>query len=534
MRHTTQSVGDRSLTLARRYVTSFTAIWILSACSATSADMSEASFAPEGNGANSTTGSGDNAGAADDSSEAPEREVESNYESPIATSRAVWVANPKSGRVAVIDAVTLSVKTVDAGNGPTYLAAVPGAGDAAVVLNVLSDDATLLRVNGSSIDAKTFKTAHGLNSWSLSADGRWAIAWTDARKVTNAKKTQGFQDLTVVDLTGVVPPQVLAVGYRPLTVGFAGTSEAYAVTQDGISIVSLAGPTPALTKNVAISDDPLEDPGTRDVSVTPDGTLAIVRRDNNADLTFVSLATGIRSKFTLSGPVSDLDLSLTGDKAVAVVKKTGIASVLPIPQIVSDPLAAKSVTLTGETVGSVAISQSGSKALLYTNASDVERISVVSLDAAPTFRTIRLYAPVLAVFSTKSAEHAIAFHEASDDASPAFSLIPIEETLPAKIVSAEAPLTGIAFAEASDRAVITERGTSVYGAYLAHLPSMMVERYPLASPPSSVGIVDVARRAFISQEYPEGRITFIDLDTGLARTLTGFELSARVVEGSQP
>lgn len=533
MGYTTHDDGARSLARARRLAVSITSILILSACASTASDMSEAAFVPEGKGSGSA--SSDNAGAAaDDDATSPEREVESNYESPIATSRAVWVANPKSGRVAVIDAVTLGVKTVDAGNGPTYLAAVPGAEDAAIVLNVLSDDATLLRVNGASIETKTFKTAHGLNSWSLSADGHWAIAWTDARKVTNAKKTQGFQDLTVIDLTGAHAPQVLAVGYRPLRVGFAGTTEAYAVTQDGISIVDLTGATPELTKNVAISDDPLEDPGTRDVSVTQDGSLALIRRDNNADVTFVSLATGTRSKLTLSGPVSDLDLSPNGDKAVAVVKKTGIASVLPIPQIVSDPLAAKSVTLTGETVGSVAISQSGSKAVLYSNASEVERISVVSLSAAPTFRTIRLYAPVLAVFSTKSAEHAVAFHDTTDEAAPAFSLIPIEETLPAKIVSANAPLAGIAFAEASDRAVITERSSSVYGAYLAHLPSMMVERYPLASPPSSVGIVDVARRAFISQEYPEGRITFIDLDTGLARTLTGFELSARVVEGSKP
>ena len=41
-----------------------------------------------------------------------------------------------------------------------------------------------------------------------------------------------------------------------------------------------------------------------------------------------------------------------------------------------------------------------------------------------------------------------------------------------------------------------------------------------------------ARRAWIAQEHPEGRITFIDLDSGQARTITGFELGARVVDGS--
>ena len=62
----------------------------------------------------------------------------------------------------------------------------------------------------------------------------------------------------------------------------------------------------------------------------------------------------------------------------------------------------------------------------------------------------------------------------------------------------------------------------------------MVDRYDLASPPIAVGVVAGARRAFIAQEHPEGRLTFVDLETGIARTLTGFELASRVVDGSKP
>ena len=68
----------------------------------------------------------------------PEKEVESSYGAPVATGKYVWVANPSSGRVAYIDAVTLEIKLVDAGNGPTYVAPVPDAkDDIALVLNVL-------------------------------------------------------------------------------------------------------------------------------------------------------------------------------------------------------------------------------------------------------------------------------------------------------------------------------------------------------------------------------------------------------------
>src|SRR5687767_3660648 len=54
-----------------------------------------------------------------DTAPPPEREVESSYKSPVATGRYVWVANPKSGRVAYVDATSLDVKVVEAGNGPT-------------------------------------------------------------------------------------------------------------------------------------------------------------------------------------------------------------------------------------------------------------------------------------------------------------------------------------------------------------------------------------------------------------------------------
>jgi len=57
---------------------------------------------------------------------------------------------------------------------------------------------------------------------------------------------------------------------------------------------------------------------------------------------------------------------------------------------------------------------------------------------------------------------------------------------------------------------------------------------PLASPPIAAGVAAAARRGYVAQQHPEGRITFVTLDSGEARTLTGYELGARVVDWSQP
>jgi hypothetical protein len=80
-----------------------------------------------------------------------------------------------------------------------------------------------------------------------------------------------------------------------------------------------------------------------------------------------------------------------------------------------------------------------------------------------------------------------------------------------------------------------------YGLYMGLMPSLEVVHYSLASPPIAVGIVAGASRGYVAQDFNQGRITFVDLGTAgcdantpctEARTITGFDLSARVVTGA--
>ena len=75
----------------------------------------------------------------------PEQEVDRAFRVPVVSGHWVWTANPKSGRVALIDATNFTVKTALAGAGPTYLAALPApsGGSRALVINSESHDATL-------------------------------------------------------------------------------------------------------------------------------------------------------------------------------------------------------------------------------------------------------------------------------------------------------------------------------------------------------------------------------------------------------
>jgi hypothetical protein len=90
----------------------------------------------------------------------------------------------------------------------------------------------------------------------------------------------------------------------------------------------------------------------------------------------------------------------------------------------------------------------------------------------------------------------------------------------------------VAFSPDGAQAVIATRDLvkKKYGVYLVALDNYQQSFVTLSSPPLAAGIVPDARRAFVAQAHPEGRITFIDLDTGSEHTLTGFELAAKVMQ----
>lgn len=522
---------------------------LLSFIAACGADASDAEMAgapsnypgPGGAGGAANTGGGPTE-PAPDAGLPPEQEVESSYESPIATGRFVWVANPSSGRVAYVDAASLEVKTVAAGNGPKYMSAVPDAAlDTALVINELSGDASVLRAQpDGSIDVASVDISEGANSWAMSHAGRWAIAWTNAATYPNPDPVQGFQDITVLDLTaGAESSTRISVGYRPVALSFARDDQhAYAVTQDGVSVIDLTLPQgPTASKVVPISTDPFEDPDTRDVSITPDGAHAFVRRDGSSEVTIVSLSDGSLTQVQLSGACTDLDLSADGTRALAAIRDEGKIAILPVPEIVDAPETFEVLSIPSATVGSVAIAPDAPVALIYTNAVAEERITKLSFDTTPAqAKTLKLHASVLSVFPSHTGSSAIVIHQAIDGAPGAFSALSLAPELPAKIIATQAPVSAVALTPSGDRSVVAERSdtTRIYGAYLVRNENQQVDRYPLGSPPIAVGAVVGAKRAYVAQEHPEGRLTFIDLDTGLARTLTGFELEARVIDGSEP
>lgn len=557
---------------------------VLSACSFSSVsgtslefDDGLPAFFPEGS--ESVSGDSGNTAQRDAVEQEPELEIEATFRAPVVTGRYVWSANPESGRVAVIDAETFEVRSVEAGLQPTDVAALDSDENTAraLVLNRGSFDATLLSMDAAGeFTTITVPTHGGADNWSVQGQGKFAIAWTNSANATRSDPTDGFQDITVIDVNDPESPKAvrLTVGYRPSAFYFnAAGTRAYAITQDGISVVELETGMIRLSRLLSL---PQSSAGLPDVTVLPDGSQALARIAGESQIYVIDLEAGTTTSLQLSSVLTDLDVSADGTMAVAVIRRgqqevpvvvvgdagidaggavnVGLADAgvvadaavaveearmegyseavfIPVPAGLNDASLWESVRSTQEIFGSVAVSPDATQAVLYTTVGSAGR--VVLVNEAREVRTVELFAQLRAVFITPDGSHAVALQQPvpSSVRKGAFSVISLTDRRAPKRVASDAPTIAVALGANSQRALVSvsDPSTGNFGAYLIRMPSLQVDFSDLPSRPLSTGTVSSAGKAFVAQEHPEGRLTFFDFESGDSRDITGFELSAKVV-----
>jgi hypothetical protein len=463
--------------------------------------------------------------------------VEAAFLSPVVAGEFVFSANPASGRVAVISAETYEVQLFNAGFGPRYVGAIPGGG--AIVINELSRDTTLFRVSGGEVSVadERLPVHESANAWAISSDARFAIAWTRSEpEQDELDPTAGSQTVTVLDLEQAQSTR-LTVGFHPTQVLIESSSQrAYVVADDGISVIELTDG-PAVTALIDVSSDPLEEAAARDVSITPDGRFAVVRLDDSQQLRIVDLRADAIEFYDLGAQITDVDLSRDG--ALAIATLPGVREVVLIPVPPSAGVASfERVSVPGEVTSSVALSQDNEIALLYQNGEDNSRITVLDLraDEGRALRTLDVKGPVSAAFAAPGAASAIVFQrpmQGSVKEGLFSSLVTLEQRFP-KIVGTDAAPTSLAFSEDGSFALVTigDQTSDVHGVYRVRLDTLQEDFIRLASPPAggATGIIEGTATGFVAQQHPEGRITFIELDSARAHTVTGFELAARIVD----
>lgn len=164
-----------------------------------------------------------------------------------------------------------------------------------------------------------------------------------------------------------------------------------------------------------------------------------------------------------------------------------------------------------------------------------QRVSLVRRDEGGAWGeavTLFVDEPIASVGIAPDGNDAMLLHEASTTAQPpwSYTLVDLSKPFPVKKrQTTEASPGPVLFTPEGDRALVLLRDdeAGVQRIDLVDLRTFIVDGLELGSPPEGAGYVDATDKAFVSQEHPTGRITFVSAD-GSIETVTGFRLNDAV------
>ncbi|MET0284314.1 MAG: hypothetical protein ABW352_07580 [Polyangiales bacterium] len=485
---------------------------------------------------------------------APEVEQPLALETPQAGKASVYVPDPATNRVAVVNASNFKVENINVGTQPRYAVTVPGE-DIALVLNVGTKDAALLRTDAAGVtNSRRLDVGHDANAIAVAPDKQHALIFFNA-SLSTTTRADSFQDLTVIDLEpGKEQSRRVSVGFKPRGVQFtADGRRAFVITEDGISVLDFAALDggPKILPQVTLGDS-LSDAQSIDVQVTPDGTFALARRNGESVLRLIELATGKIETLELGGAavdggvggeLTDLDLSPDGAFALAVLRDRGVLVRIPIPAGFRDASTRKEIPNGGSLIGSVTLSRSGTRAIGYTTAAPIESVTVFDLAADVPPRGIRLRKSVRAVALSDDGSRALVLHatqgtlvagqdeDARIDASEGYSLVDTGSGFAKLQLTAVRPnANGFLLTPDGKRVFTLLAGGNVKSVEMADLDSFQVVSRELSTQPNSIGFVpgSAEPRVFVGQTG-NGGITFLNALSGVpVRTVSGFEIASRI------
>ncbi len=470
----------------------------------------------------------------------PEKEKNYDFGAPEGSPNFVYIPAAGTDNLVKISGASLQVTLVEVGDRPIVAKTVPGH-DAVLVINAGSDDVAYVRssATGDTIDFLAM-TPHA-NTLVVAPDGNSAIAFYDHDHPIAGEPAGSLQDVTLFRLGDKPEVAHLAVGFHPTGVSFrADGSQAFVVTDDGVCVIA-----PATAKDgdivppVALSKNPLDKPVNREVLVTPDGVWAIVRQDGLSGLNAVHLPSKKFATTTLSAVPTDLDVLPDGSAALAIIRDTGEVAIVALPK---DPTEVLETTVlsTGTLIAGLAqITDDGKTALLYTTAAGIEQAATLDF-ATKTISPVLLRKTVDFVVLVPGTRKAILVHLPAqgpnyDDATEKFvddsegiTLYDLD-TGYAKLVLTPVRPTGIASLANPPLSwlLLPDPANLDHGVLRANLTQFQTDIIPLGSPPEYARVLESAQVVAVTQTHPSGRVTFLPVGAGAAKTVTGYELNGK-------
>ncbi len=484
----------------------------------------------------------------------PEEEMLLNLKAPQASQNYVYIAATDRDSLVRISADDPpQIDIIPVGGHPTVVATVPGS-DTALVINSGTQDVSIVRTQDGKDDVTTLDVLPYVNLLAVSPDGKYAIAYYNDLAAEPGDPVGDFQTISVIILEeGKDQARLVSTGFHITEIYFhQSKSIAYLVTNDGISVLELDKVKDGvITPIIPVSEDPLDDPEMREVLITEDGDFAVVRNLAEPVVSVVDLESELIVTTEVKGLPTDVDLIPGVDKVLLTLREQGLAYVGDLEKLqAGDDDALISIDIQGSQAGAAVVTADGTRAVLYTTVGMVKAVAVMDLDdAAYPWKSWPLQKGVVGVAVSDKGSTAVIFHQAegytagSSDvektiaATEGFTLFNIESGY-RKLIQTEHRYTQhlfVADKQKGDLAAYVLTPDPYGGAFgvthsvqAAVLSTYISTPIPIASEPVAMVFIPQARKVAVAQDHQNGRITFIDVDTGKTWSVTGYEINGMI------
>lgn len=450
---------------------------------------------------------------------------------PAATDAYVFVVNSTRNTVSRISVPQLEVMTVEVGINPT-VAVTTSDYTKAVTFNEGSDDVSI--IDAETLEVMTVGVRDNFNAMELSPDGRWVICFHDGDSEQSTGSDgglQSFNEISIVDtVTGEHSP--MAVGFNPRQIEFTQDSTTALIVSD--AFVALIDLTAEKLKPVMVelSEDLIDPPKAEEVVVAPSGEYAFVRQFGSNHLLVLDLLTQEVTRVPVGSVPTDLDLSPDGTKAAVVARGSHELYVFDV----DDPFAAAEVfdLPQEELLGSLQFSPDASKAILYTTAAPIGRFTTWDVES-DEFTIRALEKPVKGVRVSPDGGTLTIFHPKtnSEDADPnsvfndkdALTMVNLDDFRSNALLLPKEPSAFVNSHDGQFGYFIME-GSPFLEVLL--YDSLLYDEVRLKSNPVHVGVLPESTYAYVNQEHDLGRLSFYEPESGVVKTITGFELNSGI------
>ena len=449
------------------------------------------------------------------------------YADPVLGNNYVFAITPNNNSVAKIDVNTLSVESIKVGLNPSSIITIPGK-DIAFVLNSGSDEITVIDAQNDEVTLREIPIVANLDTIALSKDAKYLVVYTDWKREGSSDFINGNeQEINLINLENN-ETYILSVGYKTQDVVFNDT-QAFVISFDGVTILNLADiDSDMFLETIPLSENILSEGIGREVYITNNGANAIVREGSSdveqKKIKMVNLSTKEIKSIEFDQTPTDIDIFDDGKKALLTFGYTNEVKIIDIPEDFEENAQIDGKQFDNNILLSIVIDD---KIFSYSPGGVTNILNITSTDSLVT-EPILIRGKIKSLILSSDGKSVVIIHP-EVTGSYYYSLVDLESKFTKKIRS-DNPYKASIFSNISKKAVLIFKSVVGNEADIIDLKTFVKKDIELGSAPDSLGLIYGKDICYISQEHPEGRISFIDLDNSEIKTITGFELNSEIGE----